>query len=310
VDEIQKVPELLNYVQMSIDQQEHRFLLSGSSARRLRRGGVNLLGGRAMDLNLHPLTQNECEGAFSIGNALNFGTLPKIFSLLSERSGQTTIALLKSYITTYIKQEIQAEAITRNMSSFQRFLNISGQSNAQVIEYANISRDCSVPASTVKEYFQILEDTLIGSFLWPLDRNERKKARPKFYFFDCGVVRAIQNRLQDPPTPFETGFLFETWMVNELKRLRDYLGKSHEISFWREHNHEVDIIVSDGKGPVLAIECKSGNAELSTATVSAFRKKFPSVRIIVASLAETEPRKTRLYEVFPWHMAVKAYLEL
>ena len=119
---------------------------------------------------------------------------------------------LKSYITTYIKEEIQAEALTRNVGAFHRFLAIAAQSNGQVIEFANISRECSVPASTVKEYYQILEDTLIGFFLWPHDRNERKKARPKFYFFDCGVVRTIQNRLQDPPTPQEKGFLFEMRM--------------------------------------------------------------------------------------------------
>ncbi len=217
---------------------------------------------------------------------------------------------LKSYHTTYIKEEIQAEALTRNVGSFQRFLNISAQSNGQVIEFANISRESSVPASTVKEYYQILEDTLIGFYLWPYARQERKKARPKFYFFDCGVVRAIQNRLQDPPTPRERGFLFETWLVSELIRLKDYMDKPHEFCFWRERNREVDIIISDGRGPLLAIECKSGKQPISEATVRAFKTKFPGVPLIVASADDIKPRKTNTVEIFPWREVLQIYKKL
>jgi len=258
VDEIQKIPELLNYVQMGMDQRSIRFILSGSSARKLKRGAANLLGGRALDLKLHALTQEEIGEPFSLHAALLFGTLPKIASLVIENNRDLATGLLRSYITTYIKEEIQAEALTRNIGPFQRFLSIAAQSNAQVMEFANISRDCAVPASTVKGFYQILEDTLLGRFLWPLDRNERKKSRPKFYFFDCGVIRALQNRLIDDPTPDERGFLFETWMVNELSRLNDYNGFPHEFSFWRDRNDEVDIVISKGGKPCLAIECKSG----------------------------------------------------
>ena len=208
IDEVQRIPALLDYVQRGIDQSEYRFLLSGSSARKLRRGGANLLGGRALILKLHPLTIREI-GKFEIADALQFGTLPKIHRLVLDGAPDEARRFLKSYVTTYLKEEIQAEALTRNLGAFQSCFAVAGQARGQVIEYANISRECSVPMSTVKEYYQILEDTLLGEFLWPFDRSERKKARPKFYFFDCGVARALQNRLADPPTPVERGTLFE-----------------------------------------------------------------------------------------------------
>ena len=307
IDEIQKIPELLNYVQMAIDRYKHICLISGSSARKLKRGGANLLGGRALDLKLHPLTCKELKEAFTLDNAMRYGTLPKIYSLLDAKKRDMALKYLKSYITTYIKEEIQAEALTRNVGAFHRFLAIAAQSNGQVIEFANISKECSVPASTVKEYYQILEDTLIGFFLWPHDRNERKKARPKFYFFDCGVVRTIQNRLQDPPTPQEKGFLFETWLLGELRRLRDYLGKNHEFSFWRSRKNEIDIIISNGQGPVLAIECKSGSNNIKQTTISAFRKKFPEVRLVVASANETVARRSGNVDVLPWQQILDLY---
>jgi Predicted ATPase (AAA+ superfamily) len=310
VDEIQRVPELLNYVQMGIDRYSQKFVLSGSSARKLKRGGANLLGGRALDLKLHSLTSKEIGSAFDIKKALCYGTLPKIYSLLTENNQQEALGHLRSYVTTYIKEEIQAEALTRNIGSFQRFLNIAVQSNAQVIEFSNISRESSVPASTVKEYYQILEDTQLGFFLWPFDRNERKKARPKFYFFDCGVVRAIQNRLIDPPTPFEQGFLFENWIICELRRIRDYMNKGHEFSFWRERDFEVDILISNGSGPVMAIECKSGTADFSSSAIKAFTHKFPRVLLFVASLKDTRPRKTEHTLILPWNQVLQRYIDL
>jgi predicted AAA+ superfamily ATPase len=310
VDEIQRIPELLNYVQMGIDRKSHRFILSGSSARKLKRGGANLLGGRALNLKLHPLTVYEVEDNVSIDTILSYGSLPKVASLCVEKNFDSIRQYLKSYIQLYIKQEIQAEALTRNLGAFQRFLNIAAQSSGQVIAFQNISRECSVPASTVKEYFQILEDTLIGFLLWPFDRSERKKAHPKFYLFDCGVLRAIQNRLSDPPTPDEKGVLFETWLINELLRIRDYMNKDHEISFWRNYSHEIDAVISGGHGPILGIECKSGNADISKATVGAFQKAFPDVRLIVASLKDERPRISHGVEMMPWTKVIELYREL
>jgi predicted AAA+ superfamily ATPase len=310
IDEIQRVPELLNYVQMGIDRLDQVYLLSGSSARKLRRGGANLLGGRALDLKLHPLTWNEIGDRFTLAQALQYGTLPKITTIVQNGQEELARAMLSSYVTTYVKEEIQAEAITRNVGAFQRFLTIAVQNHAQIIEFANISRDCAVPASSVKEYYQILEDTLIGFFLWPYHHSERKKSRPKSYFFDCGVVRALQNRLNDPPTPREQGFLFEMWFINELRRIRDYRGNAHEFAFWREREHEIDILVLDHSGVVLAIECKSGSSDINQTTVKRFRQLFPTVRLLVASLNDDRPRMSGGIEVLPWSAALEAYCQL
>lgn len=306
VDEIQRVPVLLDYVQMGMDQSRHQYLLSGSSARKLKRGGANLLGGRALDLKLHPLSVKELRNHFDVSNALEYGTLPHIYTLLTEKKIDEARQFLKSYVTIYIKEEIQAEAITRNLGAFQRFLPVAAQSNAQIIEYANISRECSVPMSTVKEYYQILEDTLLGEFLWPHDRSERKKARPKFYFFDCGVVRALQNRLNDPPTPVEKGFLFENWFFREMVRLRDYSRKNHEITLWRQGDHEIDFLIIGGRGPKLAIECKTGHETISASTLHAFRKSFPRVPLIIASLGDDQKRQLdSSVQIYPWREALR-----
>ncbi len=311
VDEVQRVPALLDYVQKGIEENHLIFILSGSSARKLKRGGANLLGGRAKDLKLHPLTKGEMKEHFDIKEACQFGTLPKVAQCLADHNKDEVRSLLRSYATTYIKEEIQLEALTRNVGAFQRFLQVAIQGNAQVIEFANISRECSVPSSTVKEYYSILEDTLLGDFLWPWDRSERKKARPKFYFFDCGVVRAIQNRLNDPPTPAEMGFLFETWFVREIRRLRDYGDKAHEFSFWREGNHEIDLLIMGGHGPLLAIECKTGHDPIGAQTIGAFRARFPKVPLVLASLNDHAPRRLETgIEILPWATVLERYQAL
>lgn len=307
VDEIQKAPKLLNYVQKAMDELGQRFILSGSSARKLKRGGANLLGGRALDMRLHPLTSTELGKDFSIRHALEFGTLPKICELLKNKQPELVRQHLKSYITTYIKEEIQAEALTRNVGAFHRFLTIAAQSNGQIIEFANISRECSVPMSTVKEYFQIIEDTLLGFFIWPWDRSERKKARPKFYFFDCGVVRALQNRLNDPPTPEEQGHLFETWFINEAIRMRDYGNKEQQFCFWRNQGNEVDIVVFSGRCPLLGIECKTGRREIKQSAANQFHQKFTGVPLITASLEAEKAKKSENIEILPWDKAIARY---
>jgi len=308
VDEIQRVPALLDYVQKGIEELNLRFILSGSSARKLRRGSANLLGGRALDLRLHPLTSIEVGNNFDIDKALSYGTLPIIVSFLLENKEDDVRRRLKTYGTVYIKEEVQAEALTRNIGAFQRFLDVAAQMNGETIEFASIARDSAVPMSTVKEYFSILEDTLLGSFLWPWDRSERKKARPKFYFFDCGVVRALQNRLVDPPTPQEKGHLFETFFYNELRWLRDYYEKPNEISFWREGRQEVDLLITGPKGPLMAFECKTTSETVSDATLIAFRKRFPAIKLYVASLKDTRLRKLKNdIMVLPWRQALDIY---
>lgn len=310
VDEVQRVPALLDYVQKGIEEIGLRFILSGSSARKLRRGSANLLGGRALDLRLYPLTNIEVGNDFDLNMALSYGTLPRVVTTFLEGKVEDVRRQLKAYCTVYIKEEVQAEALTRNVSAFQRFLNVAAQMNGETIEFASIARDSSVPMSTVKEYFSILEDTLLGGFLWPWDRSERKKARPKFYFFDCGVVRALQNRMVDPPTPQEKGFLFETFFYNELKRLRDYYEKPYELSFWRDGKHEIDILVTGPRGPIMAFECKTSTDTISDATRTAFHKRFPALSLIVASLKDEHPRKLdNGVVILPWRQALNTFLD-
>ena len=307
VDEIQRVPSLLDYVQMGIDRHNHQFFLSGSSARKLRRGGANLLGGRALDLRLHPLSLGELGADFDLSRALSYGTLPKVYLLGLDNLLEEACQVLRSYYTIYIQQEIQAEAITRQVPAFQRFLRVAAQSNAQIIEFANVGRHCQVEGSVVRDYFQILEDTLMGDFLWQWDASERKKSRGKFYFFDTGVVRALQNRLSDPPTGQELGLLFETWFVREMVRLRDYEKPHLELSFWRERDHEVDLLFSRGEKRPLALEIKSGlDQEISQPTLERFKAKFPDTKLVIVSRLAERPRRSKSgVEVLPWREAFR-----
>ena len=193
--------------------------------------------------------------------------------------------------TTYIKEEIQAEAHVRRLDSFLRFLHVASQCNGQMVEFANISRECAVHQNTVKEYYSLLEDTLIGHFVWPFNRSERKKSRPKFYFFDCGVIKALQKRLVSQPTPEELGFLFETWIANELTRIRDYCRYEHRISLWRRGHWEIDFLIESGRQPLMAIECKSGRQIKNKKSIEAFQKDFPKTPVIICSLQDKRRRQ-------------------
>ncbi|PWU12631.1 MAG: ATPase [Bdellovibrio sp.] len=290
IDEIQKVPELLGYVHKAIEQLGLSFVLSGSSARKLKRSAADMLAGRALDLRLFPLTLCEVDGRIPLEKILLFGSLPRIAALVAQQESEEAARILKAYHTVYIKEEIQSEALTRNLSAFQRFLPVVAQSNAQMIEYQNISRESSVAASTVKEYFQILEDTLIGFFLWPWNRSERKKARPKFYFFDNGVLRSIQKRVAERPTPEEMGMLFESWFVNEARRVLNYQESSAELGLWREGHHEIDLVIEKGGRILAAFEVKTGKNFSVDPSQKAFRMRFPNVPLFLVAKDLEKPR--------------------
>ena len=257
VDEVQRLPALLNEVHAIIAERgrRYRFALSGSSARKLKRTDANLLAGRAINRQFFPLTAAELDSKLNVDRILRFGLLPQIHADL-----RYAVDALDAYVINYLREEIQQEALVKRLDSFARFLQVAALMNGQILNVAGIARDAAVARPTVQGYFDTLIDTLIGFRLpaWRRRVKVKEVASPKFYLFDCGVVRAIQNRLNDPPTPDELGFLFETWFVRELRRLRDYAGKPHEFSFWREGPHEIDVLVTGGRGPILAIECKSG----------------------------------------------------
>ncbi len=260
IDEVQKAPKLLDIVHLEMERRKDvQFVLTGSSARKLKRGSANLLAGRAFTYHLYPLTHMELSSQFSIKDALEFGTLPRLFAY-STREDKNEF--LRSYVRTYLKEEIQMEQLVRNMNPFRDFLEIAAQSNGRILNYSRIARDVHVDDKSVANYFSILEDTLIGFFLPPFHRSIRKQQREssKFYFFDPGVVRALNGtlRMELLPKTYAFGDAFEHWVILECFRLNDYYSLDYKLSYLRTKDDvEVDLIVQrPGKGDLL-VEIKS-----------------------------------------------------
>jgi predicted AAA+ superfamily ATPase len=253
IDEIQKVPALMDEVHRLIENHALRFVLSGSSARKLKSHGTNLLAGRALWTPFFPLVSAEVDGPLKTNDDYIFGMLPKAF--LADRPQ----AFLRSYVQTYLKEEIQSEALTRNIGGFSRFLEIAARQNGQVTNVTNIARDAQVARQTVQGYFQILVDTLIGFWLpaWKLKQSIKQIAHPKFYFFDAGVCRALSGRLAYPPTDQEKGPLFETWILHEIRAFLAYQELDYPLYYWSSYDQvEVDVLL-ETQDSFLAIEIKS-----------------------------------------------------
>ncbi|MBF0316066.1 MAG: ATP-binding protein [Oligoflexia bacterium] len=259
IDEIQKIPELLDEVQKLIDDQNICFLLTGSSARKLKREGVNLLGGRARTAHLFPLTSHEIP-AFKLERFLNYGGLPSVY--LSEEPFEELVA----YVDSYLKEEIEQEARVRNLGNFSRFLKSAAMTNSELLNFAAVASDSQVSESTVRGYYQILSDTLIGDLLEPWKESKKRKAiqTAKFYFFDIGVTNAILGKSSVPQSGYDFGKLFEHFIYMEIKAALSYFRKRQQLCFWRSVNgQEVDFLV----GNEIAIEVKSkGNASLRDAS--------------------------------------------
>ena len=255
IDEVQKVPELLNEVHRLIESRGLRFVLSGSSARKLRRRGVNLLAGRATTTTLFPLVSAELGVGLDVEQALSHGTLPMAVA------GESPKDYLRSYAETYLVQEVQAEALTRNLGAFARFLEIAARQNAQVTNATSIARDAGIDRRTVQSHFGILSDTLIGYWLppWKLRSATKQVQQSKFYFFDSGVVRALSGRLPYPPTPEERGPLLETIVLNEIRAFLSYSGRHYVPHYWRSYDGaEVDVLCETAAGFV-AVEIKASS---------------------------------------------------
>jgi predicted AAA+ superfamily ATPase len=240
IDEIQKLPELLNEVHRLIETRGIRFLLTGSSARRLRRGGINLLGGRARTKYLHPLTYKELNGHFDLFLAIERGLIPSIYFSDDPRAD------LQAYAGAYLQQEILAEGATRNIPAFSRFLRVAAFCNATIVNFTNVANDAQVARTTVYEYFKILKDTLILYELsaWRKSKKRKPLASSKYYFFDVGAVAVLQEREFRAGTP-EFGEAFETYLMHELKSYSDYIS-GEQLSYWRSTSgFEVDFIIGD-----------------------------------------------------------------
>jgi predicted AAA+ superfamily ATPase len=258
VDEVQKLPALLNEVQDLISRHgaRYRFALSGSSARKLKRGGANLLPARAINRRFFPLTASELGREFRIDDVLRFGCLPAVCSARSEGA---RVDLLEAYAENYLTQEIRQEALVKNLDSFARFLEVAALQNAQVTNVSGIARDAAVARPTVQGYFEILVDTLLGTWLpaWRPRAKVKEIAHPKFYFFDTGATRALARRLREPLGDEERGHLLESYVFHELRAWQNRSSCGGDFSYWRTPaGSEVDFVWARGASSV-GIEVKS-----------------------------------------------------
>jgi len=300
IDEIQKLPVLLDEVHWLMENKGLRFILCGSSARKLKRGQVNLLGGRAIRYELYPLVFPEIPD-FSLIKALNSGLIPRHYD--SNKPNR----LIQSYVGDYLKEEIVAEALIRNIPSFSRFLEVAALSNGEILNYTNIARECGVTSPTVKEYFQILEDTLIGRQLPAFQKRKKRRliASPKFYFFDLSPVIHLTRRGKVKPGSELFGRAFEHYIWMEIMAHSSYSELFYPISYWRTASgFEVDFILGDHE---ISIEAKS--TELASTThlkgLRRFKEEYTVRRSILVSL-DLKPRKTEdQIEILPWQEFLK-----
>ncbi len=283
IDEIQRLPELLNEVHRLIETRKVRFLLTGSSARKLRRGGVNLLGGRARTKYLHPLTCKELGRRFDLRKVIERGLLPSIYFSDDPRAD------LQAYTGLYLQQEIIAEGATRNVPAFSRFLKVAAFCNGTIVNFTSVANDAQVARTTVYEYFDILKDTLVLYELpaWRKTVKRKPLASSKYYFFDVGVVSAIQGRIFYPGTP-EFGEAFETYLMHELMCFKDYIS-GEPLSYWRSTSgFEVDFIIGDHTA--VEVKAKDTIAPQDVKSLKALAEEKKLKRCICVSL---EPRQRK-----------------
>jgi uncharacterized protein len=279
VDEVQRVPSLLNEVHRLIEERKTRFALTGSSARSLRRRGTNLLAGRALTFHLHPLTCPELGADASLERSLLCGRLPAALAAADPR------AFLKSYVQTYLREEVQQEGFTRNFAAFTRFLEVASYSQAAPLNVANVARECAVERKTVDGYFGILEDLLLATTLPVFTRRAKRRlaAHPKLYLFDCGVYRALRPAGPlDRPEEIE-GACLESLVFQELRALNDYLGLEYDLSTWRTGTGaEVDFVLYGERG-ILAIEVKRTRriSDSDLSGLELFASDYPQARCVL-----------------------------
>ncbi len=305
IDEVQKIPLLLDEVHWLIENSDAYFILCGSSARKLKKEGVNLLGGRAWRYEFFPLVYAEIAN-FDLLHALNYGLIP------SHYAATHWTKTVKAYVNDYLKEEIKAEGLVRNLRSFAQFLDVAAFSNGELLNYANISRNCGVDSKTIKEYYQILVDTLLGYYIYPYkDKIKREDlvASPKFYFFDVGVVNQLRKRTIPELKGMEAGNAFENYILMELVAYRALNEKEFEICFWRTNGGlEVDFILGNAKVANVAIEVKISSS-IATSDIPgliAFQRDYqPRASYVVC----TAPRARKLtldeghaIEILPWRI--------
>jgi len=311
IDEVQCVPQLLNEVHALIESREVgeqlRFGLSGSSARKLKRGSANLLAGRALLNNLYPLLAAEAGEAFEPDSFLSFGGLPAV---VKQPDSLIKIEQLATYVAVYLREEIREEQIVRNLDPFSRFLEVAAQSSGQILNYSKIGRDCGVDYRAVIRYYQILEETLLGAFLPPYERSVRRQQgkSPKFYFFDLGVMRTLEGTISSPVKRSSYGYgrLFEHFIIWEVIKWNEYSRARHKLSYVAtKDGAEIDLIVERGEETTLLIEIKSGTNPLieDAQHLLKLRDAFPGAQCWVVSQSK-RAREEQGVRFVPWERAL------
>ncbi len=313
IDEIQKVPKLLDVVHYELENRAEaksrklKFALTGSSARKLKKGGANLLAGRAFTNNLYPLTHTELGGDFNLLEALAWGTLPFVVNSNEDLEKKS---FLSSYVTTYLKEEIIQEQLIRNVVPFRKFLPIASQVSGTILNYSNIASDLGVDWSTVKNYFEILEDTLLGFQLPAYSKSVRKQQlkASKFYLFDLGVKRALDQTLSLKPTAGQMmGPLFEHFLICEIHRLNDYHKKDYSFSYLATQGGlEADLIMERPGKKDLLVEIKSSEkvTEKHLKHLKTLTEEDDSFEAICLT-REKHPRKVGKVQVLPWEEGIE-----
>jgi predicted AAA+ superfamily ATPase len=302
IDEIQKIPALLDEVHWLIENAGFVFGLCGSSARKVRRGHANLLGGRAVRHELFGFVCEEIGADFDLVRMINHGYLPRHYLKPSYER------LIRSYVNDYLKEEIAAEALVRNLPAFSSFLAVAALSDTELINYATIARECGVSGPAVREYFQILMDTMLGRFLqaWRKRPKRRVIESSKFYFSDVGVVNYLAKRGRLAPGSELFGKAFENWVFHELCAHRAYSGTDYDLSYWRlASGIEVDFILGDME---TAVEAKSGS-KITSDHLRGLReiiKDHPGIKRRVVVSMENRPRKTEDgIDIMPYPVFIK-----
>jgi len=313
VDEIQKLPSLLNYIHRLIEKKNLKFALTGSSARKLKKEGTNLLAGRAFVYHLYPLSYLEIGDEFNINELIHWGSLPKVQAF---KLNQEKIEFLRAYTQTYLKEEIVAEQLVKDLQPFRVFLSVAAQVNTQILNFNKIAQDVNISPITSKKYFDILVDTHLGFYLEPFHLSIRKRQRqnPKFYFFDCGVVRALQRRytVDVSPQTYEYGKSFEHFIIIEFIKLNEYLRKDFQFSYLRtKDNAEIDLIIERPGKPLAIIEIKSTQniTERFSKSLKNFEKDFPKAHFYLISQDETSKKYGEI-RALHWKAALKEIFEL
>ncbi len=296
IDEVQRIPALLNEVHWLITNKNIQFILSGSSPRKILRSGANLLGGRALRYELYPLIYKEIPD-FDLVRALNHGLLPRHY--LSAKPEK----LISAYIGSYLRDEIMAEAKIRNIVSFSRFLEVAAFSNGEIVNYTNVAAECGVSAPTIREYFQILEDTLTGRFLPSFQKRPKRRVirAPKFYYFDIGMANYLLKRKSIEPGGEIFGKVFEHFIYHEIYTYASYSGLLFPLSYWRTTSQiEIDFVLGDHE---VAIEVKSTQQVNSRHLkgLKSFAEEYKVKKLILVS-TDPFPRKIGNIMILPWNI--------